>query len=86
MLRKLIRRVRRFNKAFLAHQLKCNRDAGRERLVVRVQNYPMEFTINIATNANYGSPEVYHQASERLCFNEKDEYSTIRLINTVFEL
>ena len=86
MLRKLVRRVRRFNKAFLAHQANYKLDVERKTLAVRIQNYHMVFTISIATNANPGSLEVYHLASERLCFNVTDESSGLEVIDTVFEL
>ena len=55
MLRKLVRRVRRFNKAFIAHQLNNKLDVKRQNLVVRIQDSHMEFTICVATNANYDS-------------------------------
>ena len=86
MLRKLVRRVRRFNKAFIAHQLNNKLDVERKTLVVRIQDSYMEFTINIATNTNPGSSEIYHLVSERLCFNASDGYSDLEAIDTVFEL
>ena len=54
--------------------------------MVRIQSYHMVFTISIATNVNAASLEVYHLASERLCFNVKDECSGLEAIDTVFEV
>ena len=53
MLRKLIRRIRRFNARFINYHLKHKIDICRQQITVFIKDYPIGFDIWIATEKSY---------------------------------
>ena len=53
MLRKLIRRIRRFNARFNNYHLKRRLDVSRQQITVFIKDYPIGFDIWIATETSY---------------------------------
>lgn len=86
MLRKLSRRVNRFNKRFLKDHLRRHRNVSRQCISVRVLNYPMHFDIHIAAEVFSTDEHVYSLFDRDSCIRIgstiPDEYFT----TDVFEL